>query len=122
MAPDDLSPRATPGERSEPVRFTVPDLIGFTAYAIAVGAGRPAFEFLLATVLGNDAVPTPEVPEPLVRDAETDSSSATLSPEEEAAPRLEPGALMGRAPICPSRVETWRPLVAEPSAMEVWVS
>ena len=113
MAPEDLSPRATPGERRDPIRFTIPDLIGFTAYAIAVGAGRPAFEFLLATVLGNDVVPTPEVEEPLFAAPETDST--------EAAPRLEP-ALSGRAPICPSQVETWRPLVAEPSAMEVWVS
>ena len=103
MAPDDLSPRATPGERSESVRFTVPDLIGFTAYAIAVGAGRPAFEFLLATVLGNDAVPTPEVPEPLVRDVETDSTMASFTSEEEAAPRLEPGAVIGRALVLSSQ-------------------
>jgi hypothetical protein len=120
MAPEDLSPRATPGERSDPIRFTIPDLIGFTAYAIAVGAGRPAFEFLLATVLGNDVVPTPEVEEPLFAAPETDST-ASFSPGEEAAPRLEPAA-SGRALICPSQVESWRPQVAEPSAMEVWVS
>jgi hypothetical protein len=92
MALDHLSLRAIPNG-SAAARFTAPELLGFAAYAIAVGAGRPAFDFFLSALRGEDAPPLDDAP--------------FISPETDGM----------------TQFETWRPPVAAgSSAVEVKVS
>ena len=128
MASAEFSPRAPSGEFSSaiPARFGLPDLIGFAAYAIAVGGGQPAFDFLLSAVLGGYSPPAPEGEEAPHLSLATDGASAMgspLPPEQDRPPELSRAAATGPGVMLSSQIESWQPpLVTEPARLPAGVS